>query len=59
MFDDDIDPRTKKLVLKDLSTMSVEELQKYKDQLLSEAERVETVIKSKSDYFSEADKFFK
>jgi uncharacterized small protein (DUF1192 family) len=59
MFDDDIDPRTKKPVQKDLSTMSVEELKAYKDDLLAEAERVEASIQSKSDYFGEADKFFK
>lgn len=58
MFDEELDPKTKKPQLKDLSAMSVEELKVYKDDLLAEAERVEAAIQSKSSYFSEADKFF-
>ena len=59
MFDEEIDPKTKKSKLRDLSDMSVEELRIYKDDLLIEAERVEASIQMKSAYLGEADKFFK
>lgn len=59
MFDEELDPRTKKPALKDLSVMSVEELRDYKEKLLAEVQRVEGTIIAKSDYFGEADKFFK
>lgn len=59
MFDDELDPKTKKPKPKDLSALSVEELKDYKTDLVLEVERVEQAIKSKSDYFGEADKFFK
>ena len=58
MFDDDVDPKTKKPKVKDLSAMSVEELKAYKADLLAEAQRVEGVIQTKSNYFGEANKFF-
>ncbi len=60
MFDDDQDLRGKKpKAFKDLSNMSVEELKLYKDDLNAEIARVDAEIAKKSDYFSQADKFFK
>lgn len=59
MFDDDLDPRTKKAILKPLDTMSVPDLQDYLKRLKDEQARVETEIAKKEKYKSAADGFFK
>jgi len=47
MFDEELDPRTKKPVKKDLTKMSVEELEQYIDDMKQEITRVEEEIKRK------------
>ena len=59
MFDDDLDPQTKKSKPKDLSTMSVEELKEYVQDLKEEIVRVETEIDKKASYSQQAESFFK
>jgi uncharacterized small protein (DUF1192 family) len=59
MLDEELDLKTKKPKIKDLSDMSVEELEKYKAELEAEVVRVQDAIQSKSSYLSDADKFFK
>ena len=59
MFDDDLDPQTKKPKPKDLSTMSVEELKDYVQDLQGEIARVEAEIDKKASYSQQAESFFK
>ena len=47
MFDEELDPRTKKPVKKDLTLMSIEELEQYIDDMKQEITRVEEEIKRK------------
>lgn len=47
MFDDDLDPRTKKPIKKDLTKMSIEELEEYINAMKEEISRVEEEIKRK------------
>ena len=59
MFDEELDPKTKKPKAKDLGEMSVEELESYKENLKLEIVRVDGEIVKKGDYFGEAEAFFK
>ena len=59
MFDDDLDPQTKKTKPKDLSVMSLEELQDYVQDLKNEIVRVEAEIDKKAAYSQQAESFFK
>lgn len=59
MFDDDLDPRTKKPTLKKLDNMSVEELENYIASMRAEIARVEEEIKRKRAYLAAASSLFK
>lgn len=59
MFDDDLDPQTKKPKLKDLSIMSLEELRDYVQDLKDEITRVEAEIEKKAAYSQQVENFFK
>ncbi len=59
MFDDDLDPKTKKPMLKPLDNMSVPELKQYLADLHAEIARVEQHLGKKEAYKSAADSFFK
>lgn len=59
MFDDELDPRTKKPTLKNLEPMSVDELENYIKNMESEIERTRAEIARKKAYQQAADSFFK
>lgn len=59
MFDEELEPRTKKPVKKDLTVMSVEELQQYIEDMKEEISRVETEISKKRAHKEAASSFFK
>lgn len=60
MFDDDDNlPKHKKQAQKDLSALSVSELNDYISDLKKEIERAERELGTKQNYTSEADSFFK
>ena len=59
MFDDDLDPKKKPQKLKDLSTMSVDELMEYVALMQAEIARTEAEIAKKKAYASAASSFFK
>ena len=56
---DDLDPRHKKTVPKNLDPMSVEELREYIAALSAEIARVEAKIKAKQSHAAAASSFFK
>ena len=59
MDPDELEPRKPKAALKDLSTLSIEELQDYIASLQAEIARTEAMITSKSAHRGAADAFFK
>lgn len=59
MFDDDNEPQHGKKALKDLTNMSVSELNDYIDELSAEIERTQEELKKKENYSSSVDTFFK
>ena len=59
MFDDDLDPRTKKPKLRNLDALSVEELRDYIDELEAEIVRVEAEIGKKQKHMNAASSLFK
>lgn len=59
MFDDDLDPKTKKPKVRDLSTMSVDELEEYITDMKAEIERVEQEIAKKKAHAEAASSIFK
>lgn len=59
MFDDDLDPRVKKPVLKKLDNYSVDELRDYIALLKAEIERAEQEIARKKAAADAASLFFK
>lgn len=59
MFDDELDPRTKRPKLRPLDNMSVDELEEYIAQLKEEIARVEEHVKKKKAYKDAASSFFK
>lgn len=59
MFDDDLDPRKPKKVLKPLDNYSIEELKEYIENLKAEILRAEQEIVKKEKHKNAADKFFK
>lgn len=59
MLDDDLDPKKKPQKLKDLSTMSVDELMEYVERMKAEIIRTEAEIAKKKAYASAASSFFK
>ncbi len=59
MFDDDLDPRTKKPVLKKLDNYSIDELHAYIKNMKAEIARVETEIKRKKAATDAAANIFK
>ncbi len=60
MFDEELDPRTKKPVKKDLTLLSIEELEEYIENMKEEIVRVEQEIaRKKSHREAAAASFFK
>lgn len=59
MFDEELDPRTKRPKLRNLDNMSVDELEDYISQLKEEIARVEENVKKKKAYKNAASSFFK
>ncbi|MCM2344920.1 MAG: DUF1192 domain-containing protein [Alphaproteobacteria bacterium] len=59
MFDDDLEPRTKKTKLRNLDNMSVEELKDYIEDMKAEILRVETEISKKQKHMNAAATLFK
>ena len=59
MFDDDLDPRTKKKTLKPLDNYSIDELKEYIEILKSEILRAEQEIIKKEAHKNAASSFFK
>lgn len=59
MFDDDLDPKKKPPKLKNLETMSVDELVDYVEVMRAEITRTEAEIAKKKAYASAASSFFK
>lgn len=59
MFDDEIDPRTKKRTLKSLDKLSIDELQDYIVSLKEEIVRTEGEIARKAAHAAAASSFFK
>jgi uncharacterized small protein (DUF1192 family) len=59
MFDDDLDPRTKKPVLKKLDKFSLDELNDYIELMKAEIARVEEEIGRKKAASAAASSFFK
>lgn len=59
MFDEELDPRTKKPTLKKLDNMSVEELEAYIGAMKAEILRVEEEIKRKKAHMAAASSLFK
>lgn len=59
MFDDDLDPRTKKAVRKNLEPMSIDELGHYIKSMQEEIERVRAEMEKKKAYQQAASSIFK
>jgi len=59
MEDDDVNPRTKTTKPRDLSIMSIEDLEEYIETLKSEIERADAAIKSKKVARQGAESVFK
>ncbi len=59
MFDEELDPKTKKPKLKNLSDMSVDELEGYIAGMKDEIARVEAEIVRKKAHKDAASRFFK
>ena len=59
MFDDDLDPKTKKPAQKPLDYLSVPELKDYIQKLQDEIKRAEAEMAKKEKYKGAADSFFK
>ncbi len=59
MFDDELDPKTKKPKLFNLEPLSVDELQARIENLKAEIERAEAEISKKKAYAQAASSFFK
>ena len=59
MFDEELDPRTKRPKLRNLDNMSVDELEEYIRQLKEEIARVEENVNKKKAYKDAASSFFK
>ena len=59
MFDDDDAPRNMPKPLKNLESLSVEDLQDYIRDLQVEVQHAETELKKKKDYSANLDSFFK
>lgn len=59
MFDDDLDPKTKKPKPRNLDPMSLEELEEYTQDLHAEIERVATEISKKKAHKDAAASIFK
>lgn len=59
MFDDDLDPRTKKPALKNLEPLSIDELRDYIASLKEEITRTEAEIARKKAHADAASSFFK
>ena len=59
MFDDDLDPRTKKPALKNLEPMSIDELEAYIRSMEGEIERVRAEIAKKKAHQQAANSIFK
>ena len=59
MFDDELDPKTKKPKPRDLERMSVEELDEYTEDLKAEIERVAQEVAKKKAHKDAAASIFK
>lgn len=59
MFDDDLDPKTKKAARKNLEPMSLDELEHYISSMHEEIERVRTEIAKKKAHQIAAASIFK
>ncbi|QQG35828.1 MAG: DUF1192 domain-containing protein [Micavibrio aeruginosavorus] len=59
MFDDDLEPSTKKTKLRNLDNMSVEELKEYIEAMKAEIARVEAEISKKQKHMDAAASLFK
>ena len=59
IFDEDLDPKTKKIKLRVLDNMSVAELADYVEQLKAEILRAEAEIKKKEKHKTAMDALFK
>lgn len=59
MFDDDLEPKTKKPKLRNLDNMSVEELKDYIEDMKAEIVRVEAEITKKQKHMNAAATLFK
>lgn len=59
MFEDDLDPRKPKKILKSLDSYSIDELKDYIENLKSEITRAEEAIKKKEAHKAAASNFFK
>lgn len=59
LFEDDLDPKTKKKALKPLEKLSIDELMGYIDDMKSEIERVETEIARKKAHRDAVSGLFK
>lgn len=59
MFDDDLDPKTKKPAVKNLEPMSIDELEAYIAGMESEIVRTRTEIEKKKAYQLAAASIFK
>lgn len=59
MFDDDLDPKTKKPARKNLEPMSIAELEQYITSMQVEIERVRAEIDKKKAHQQAASAFFK
>ena len=56
---EDLEPRKKKQALRDLTTLSIQELEEYIAELKAEIARVEADIGKKSSHRGAAEAFFK
>ena len=59
MFDDDLDPKTRKPKPRDLEKMSVSDLEEYVEDLSAEIERVKGEISKKKAHAEAASSIFK
>lgn len=59
MFEDDLDPKTKKPARKNLEPMSIEELERYIVSMTDEITRVRAEIDRKKAHLAAASSFFK
>ena len=59
MFEDDLDPRKPKKILKSLDSYSIDELKDYIENLKSEIDRSEKEIAKKQAHMSAASSLFK